>query len=88
MSGRVTRFLGDTPGRTLIKLLVVSFIVGVVMSVMGWYPMDIYYWLRDLVLYLWHLGFDAFGNVGRYLVLGAMVVVPVFIVLRIFSYRH
>jgi hypothetical protein len=88
MSGRVTRFLGDTPGRTLLKLLVVSFIVGVVMSVMGWYPMDIYYALRDFVLYLWEVGFDAFGNVGRYLMLGAMVVIPVFIVLRIFSYRR
>lgn len=88
MSGRVTRFLGDTPGRTLIKLLVISFIVGVVMNAMDWYPIDVYYWLRDFVLYLWNLGFAAFGNVGRYLVLGAMVVVPIFLVLRIFSYRN
>lgn len=88
MSGRVTRFLGDTPGRTLIKLLVISFIVGVVMNAMDWYPIDVYYWLRDFVLYLWDLGFAAFGNVGRYLVLGAMVVVPIFLVLRIFSYRN
>jgi hypothetical protein len=50
--------------------------------------MDIYYALRDFVLYLWEVGFDAFGNVGRYLMLGAMVVIPVFIVLRIFSYRR
>lgn len=88
MSGRVTRFLGDTPGRTLIKLLVVSFIVGVVMSAMGWYPIDIYRWLRNFVFYLWDLGFDAFGSVGRYLMLGAMVVIPAFIVLRVFSYRN
>jgi hypothetical protein len=88
MTGRVTRFLGDTPGRTLIKLLVVSFIVGVVMSVMDWYPIDIYYWLRGFVLYLWDFGFDAFGNVGRYLILGAMVVVPAFLLMRIFSYRN
>lgn len=88
MSGRVTRFLGDTPGRTLIKLLVVSFIVGVVMSAMNWYPVDVYYWARDFVLYLWNLGFEAFGNVGRYLALGAMVVIPVFIVVRILSFRR
>ncbi|AZN70800.1 hypothetical protein D5400_05500 [Georhizobium profundi] len=88
MSGRVTRFLGDTPGRTLVKLLVVSFIVGVVMNVMGWYPLDIYYFVRDFALYLWDLGFDAFGSVGNYLILGAMVVIPVFLILRIVSYRN
>ncbi|WP_099867929.1 DUF6460 domain-containing protein [Pararhizobium haloflavum] len=88
MSGRVTRFLGDTPGRTVIKLLIVSFIVGVIMSAMNWYPMDVYYWLRNFVLYLWDLGFEAFGSVGRYLALGALVVIPIFLVLRVFSYRN
>lgn len=88
MAGGVTRFLGDSPGRVIVKLLVVSFIVGVVMSAMNWYPADIYYWLRDFVVYLWNMGFEAFGNIGRYLALGAMVVVPVFIVLRLASYRR
>lgn len=88
MSGRVTRFLGDTPGRTLVKLLVVSFIVGVVMSVMGWYPVDIYYFVRNLALSLWDMGFDAFGSVGRYLMLGAMVVIPIFLIMRIASFRN
>jgi hypothetical protein len=87
MSGRVTRFLGDTPGRTAVKLLVVSFIVGVVMSAMNWYPMDIVYWLADFVEYVWDMGFEAFGNVGRYFLLGAMVVIPAFLILRIFSFR-
>lgn len=87
MTGRMTRFLGDTPGRVVVKLLVLSFVAGVVMSVMGWYPLDIYYWLRDFVLYLWNFGFDAFGQVGRYLMLGAMVVIPAFLILRLISYR-
>ena len=38
MSDRVNRFLGDTPGRTLVKLLVVSLIVGFIMTVFGIYP--------------------------------------------------
>lgn len=88
MAGRLTRFLGDTPGRTLVKLIILSFIVGVVMSAMGWYPIDIWYGLRDFVLYLWDLGFDAFGSVGRYLMIGAMVVIPLFILLRIVSFRN
>lgn len=85
MSGRVTRFLGDTPGRTLVKLLVISFIVGVIMNAMNWYPVDVFYAVRDFLHNLWETGFAAFGRFGRFLVLGAFVVVPVFIVLRILS---
>jgi hypothetical protein len=40
MSNGLTRFLGDTPGRTALKLLVASFVVGVVMAAFNWYPVD------------------------------------------------
>ena len=85
MSGKVTQFLGDTPGRTLVKLLVVSFIVGVVMSALDWYPIDVFHAARDFLQNLWETGFAAFGRFGRYLALGAVVVVPVFFVVRVLS---
>jgi hypothetical protein len=88
MSGRVTRFLGDTPGRTLIKLIVVSFIVGVVMTAMDWHPMDVVYWIVDAAEYLWATGFSALGSFGTYLVVGAMIVVPAFLVLRLLNFRN
>ena len=44
--------------------------------------------LGGMALSLVGMGFAAFGNFGRYLILGAMVVVPIFIILRVFSYRH
>jgi hypothetical protein len=50
MSNGLTRFLGDTPGRTALKLLVASFVVGVVMAAFNWYPVDVYYWIRDFVV--------------------------------------
>ncbi len=88
MSGRVTRFLGDSPGRTLVKLVVISFIVGAVMSAFNWYPMDIVYAVRDFAVNVWEKGFAALGRFGDYLLLGAIVVVPVFLVLRVLSYRR
>ncbi len=88
MSGRLTRFLGDTPGRTAVKLVVISFIVGAVMSAFNWYPMDVVYAARDFALNVWHMGFAALGRFGDYLLLGAVIVVPVFLVLRILSYRR
>jgi hypothetical protein len=88
MADGVNRFLGDTPGRVIVKLLVVSVIVGFAMAVFGWTPYGILYTIRDFILDLWHSGFAALGRVGDYLLLGAAVVVPAFIILRILSYRR
>ncbi|MDO6964598.1 DUF6460 domain-containing protein [Rhizobium alvei] len=87
MSDGLNRFLGDTPGRTLIKLVVVSVVVGFVMSAFGIYPMDVVYWIRASFVELWRSGFAALGRVGDYLLLGAAIVIPVFIILRILSWR-
>ncbi len=88
MSDQVNRMLGDTPARTVLKLIVVSLIVGFIMAVFGIVPMDILNGIRDFVLDLWHTGFAALGRVGDYLLLGATIVIPVFIVLRILSFRR
>ncbi|OCW56384.1 DUF6460 domain-containing protein [Hoeflea olei] len=87
MSNGLTRFLGDTPGRTALKLLVASFVVGVIMAAFNWYPVDILYMIRDFLINLWETGFEALGRFGGYLALGACVVVPAFILLRLFSLR-
>jgi len=84
----LNRFLGDTPLRVVIKLVVVSFLVGMVMTAFGWSPMDVYYGIRNFVFDLWHMGFAALGRFGAYLMLGAAVVVPAFVILRILSYRR
>lgn len=85
--GGVTRFLGDTPLRVLAKLIIVSFLVGIVMSAFGWTPYDILFGLRDFVLHIWNMGFRAVDRFVGYFLLGAAVVVPAFIVLRVLSYR-
>ena len=87
MSG-LTRFLGDSPLRIFLKLLVVSFLVGIVMSTFGWSPLDIYYWVEDTILSFWNLGFAAIDRFVGYLLLGAAIVVPAFLILRLFSYRR
>jgi hypothetical protein len=87
MSDKVTQFLGDTPGRTAIKLLVISLVVGIIMSAIGYTPMDVWYAFRDFLERLYDLGFEAFARFGEYLLYGAMVVVPVFLILRFLKFR-
>lgn len=83
----LTDFLGDTPGRTVVKLLVLSLIVGIIMSAIGFMPIDVWYAFTGFVERLLNLGFDAFGRFGEYLLYGAMVVVPVFLFLRLMKTR-
>ena len=82
MSDQVNRFLGDSVGRTIIKLLVVSLIVGFIMTVFGLTPWTILDSFRDFVFELWHRGFAALGKVGDYLIVGATIVIPIFIIIR------
>jgi hypothetical protein len=85
MSERVTQFLGDTPSRTIVKLAIVSLVVGIIMSALHFTPMDVWYAVRDFARWIYDLGFEAFGRIGIYFLYGAMVVVPVFLVLRIMA---
>lgn len=87
MSG-ISRFLGDSPLRVFLKLLVVSFLVGIVMSAFGWSPLDIADTIRDAVLRIWNMGFATVDRFIGYLALGAAIVVPAFIILRLLSYRR
>jgi hypothetical protein len=84
----INRFLGDTPLRVFFKLLIVSFLVGIVMATMGWSPWDVYYAVADFFEGIWMLGFDAVYRFWGYIVLGAVVVIPAFLLLRLASFRR
>ena len=83
----VNRFLGDTPFRVFLKLLIVSFLVGIVMSAFGWSPFDVLRWIQDTAIRIWNMGFATIDRFIGYLALGAAIVIPVFLVLRLLSYR-
>ena len=65
-----------------------SLVVGFVMKVFGWRPLDFHYGVRRFVVDLWLSGFAALGEFGDYLVIGASIVIPLFIILRLFNYRR
>ena len=85
MTDRVTQFLGDTPARTLVKLAVMSVVVGVIMAALNFTPLDVWLMFRDFVRWVYEVGYEAFGRIGVYFVWGAMVVVPVFLLMRLLS---
>ena len=84
----LTQFLGDTPLRVLLKLTVLSLVVGLVMNAFGWSPLDLLWGLRDFLEGIWNMGFAAIERFAGHFLIGAAVVVPAFILIRLLSYRR
>jgi len=75
------------PTSTLVKLLLWSILVGYILSLWEWKPLDVpkHIWYFSLDLYHWVLtSFDEFFEM---FLVGAMIVVPVFIIRQIFRKR-
>jgi hypothetical protein len=81
----LSRFLGGTPMSVAVRLILLSILVGVVLSAVGFDPWNIIESVRRLFLSIWNLGFDAINWVWRYFLLGAVIVVPIWLITRIMS---
>ncbi len=57
----MTRFLGGSPLSVAARLVLLCILVGVVLSVLGVDPMNIWRSLQSLVRAIWDAGFDAIG---------------------------
>ena len=65
-----------------IRLILISVLVGVVLHAMGLDAWDIVASIRSLFQRIWNLGFDTINWVWRYFLLGAVVVVPIWLISR------
>jgi hypothetical protein len=74
---------GGNPVAVIVRLIVLSIVVGIVLSAMGITPQNLLWRLDELIRHLYHLGFGAIEWILGYLVLGAIVVVPIWIIARV-----
>lgn len=81
----VTKVFGGTPLGVLGRLILLSILVGVVLSALGLDPYDIVHSVERLIRSIWDLGFDAFRWLWRYFLLGAVIVIPIWILMRLFN---
>ena len=82
---QVARWAGGSPLGVLARLILVSILVGVILSAFGLDPFDIVHSIQRMIRTLWDLGFDAFRWLWRYFLLGAGIVIPVWILMRLFN---
>jgi len=85
MSESMARVFGGSPAAALGRLILASILVGVILSALGLDPFDIVRSLERLLMHLWNMGFDAFRLVWRYFLLGAVIVVPIWLLSRLIN---
>jgi hypothetical protein len=85
MAENVNRFLGGSPLAVLAKLILLSILIGVVLSALGLDPRDIFQSLRRFIQNIWDMGFDAIRWLWQYFLLGAVIVIPIWLLMRIFN---
>jgi hypothetical protein len=79
----VTRIFGGSPLGVLVRLILVSILVGVVLSALGLNPFDVWNSVQRLISSIWDMGFDAFHWLWGYFLLGAVIVIPVWLIIRL-----
>jgi hypothetical protein len=83
MSGNLNRFLGGSPLAVIAKLILLSVLIGVVLSALGLDPWNIWTSFERLIRAVWDMGFDALRWLWGYFLLGAVIVIPIWIILRL-----
>ncbi|HEX8165390.1 MAG TPA: DUF6460 domain-containing protein [Beijerinckiaceae bacterium] len=85
MDSNLQRFLGGSPGAVLVKLVFLSLLVGAFMALLGITPVGLFERAFRMVRDVLDLGFESVREVGRWLLYGAMVVVPLWLLSRLFA---
>ena len=78
----VSRFFGGPPLAVLLRLVLLCVLVGVILSALGFDPGNIVDSIRRMIQAIRDMGFDAVTTVWRYFLLGAVVVVPIWLIVR------
>ena len=79
----VAKIFGGSPLAVLGRLILVSILVGVILSVLGLDPFDIIHSIERLFRTIWNMGWDAVNWLWRYFLLGAVIVIPIWLVMRL-----
>ena len=82
----LNRFLGGSPASVFVRLVLVSLIVGALLMWLDIRPYDIIRGFKRMIDGILHLGFDAVEMIFQYILAGAAIVVPVWLVLRLLNF--
>ena len=79
----VQRFFGGPPLAVVGRLILLSILVGVILAAIGLDPWNIIDSVRRLIVHIWNMGFDAVRRLWQYFLLGAVIVLPIWFLVRL-----
>ena len=79
------QIFGGNPLAVIIRLVVLSVVVGIVLSALNIQPQNLIYHVRLVLQRIYNLGFGAIEGALGYFLLGAVVVVPIWLIARLFG---
>ncbi len=82
------RLFGGHPLAVVLRLIVLSVVVGIVLSALNIHPQNILLHLRLLLQRISSLGFGVVESAFGYFLLGAVVVVPIWLISRLLGARR
>ena len=82
------RWIGGSPLGVVIRLLFLSLVVGILLAAFGLTPVGIVRQIVDGFRAVMGLGIDAFREFGSYILTGAMIVIPLWLLSRVLGARR
>jgi hypothetical protein len=79
----VQRFFGGPPLAVIGRLVLLSILVGVILAAIGLDPWNVIESVQRLIQHIWNMGFDAVRWLWRYFLLGAVIVLPIWLLVRL-----
>ena len=83
----LNRFLGGSPASVLAKLIFLSLLVGAFMAFLGVTPLRLIQGLFDWITSILDLSLDTVKEIGLWVLYGAVIVVPLWLLSRLFGRR-
>jgi hypothetical protein len=85
---RLEGFIGGSVWGVALKLVVLSLIVGFLLAYFEATPWDLFEWFQSQVARLWRDGWRVAVDFGRWTLLGAVLVVPIWLLTRVFARKR
>ena len=83
----LNRFIGGSPASVLAKLIFLSLLVGAFMAFLGITPFRLVEGLFDWISSILDLSLDTVKEIGLWVLYGAVIVVPLWLLSRLFGRR-
>lgn len=85
MANPLQRLFGNNPRETLVRLIFLSILVGALMAIFRVTPIELFDIISDAIERLLADHFRLIRDIFRYFAYGAMIVVPIWLILRLIN---